>query len=256
MTHRFLTGRASAAWLALCLWPGVSGAAAPLPDAARIEAQRKAVFGKPLAAVPADQRLPAESRIQTEQARIEAERRSVFADPDLGRSPGGNAFPTIPTPARAQVDPMAIAQQYAARAGQRKQEELLAFASLSMPVESLKRLIREVGRVGGVVVLRGFKDRSFKATAAAIQALGVDASAVQINPNAFTQYRIEAVPALVLVKADTAMQLDGQGCALPDHYAGVTGDVSLRYALDTIAQRSPDYAPLARRYLTTLGDAR
>ncbi|VWC93313.1 putative conjugative transfer protein [Burkholderia contaminans] len=200
------------------------------------------------------QRMPSDERIATERARIEAERKPMFADPNLGRSATGNAFPAIPTPPRAQVDPLAVAQRYTARAQSRKQEELLAFASLSMPAESLKRLVRDVARAGGAVVLRGFRDGSMKTTAAAIQALGVDASAVQINPNAFKQYRITAVPAIVLVKADRALDLDAEGCSLPANFAGVIGDVTVPYALREIGRRSPEYQTLADRMLAGLGE--
>lgn len=198
--------------------------------------------------------MPSDAQISAERARIERERKPMFADPNLGRSAAGNAFPVIPTPPRAQLDPLAVAQRYAARAQSRKQEELLAFASLSMPAESLKRLVRDVARAGGAVVLRGFKDGSLKTTVSAIQALGVDASAVQVNPNAFKQYRITAVPAIVLVKADRALDLDAEGCSLPANFAGVTGDVTVTYALREIGRRSSDYQPLADRILTSMGE--
>ncbi|KMQ81306.1 IncF plasmid conjugative transfer protein TrbC [Candidatus Burkholderia pumila] len=100
------------------------------------------------------QRIPPDAQISAEQAGIEQERKPMFANPELGRSPAGNAFPDIPTPPRAQVDPLAVAQRYAARAQARRQEEFLAFASLSMPAESLRHLTRDVARVGGAVVLR------------------------------------------------------------------------------------------------------
>ncbi|HGO6126540.1 type-F conjugative transfer system pilin assembly protein TrbC [Burkholderia cepacia] len=198
--------------------------------------------------------MPSDAQIAAERTRIERERKPMFADPNLGRSAPGNAFPSIPTPPRAQLDPLAVAQRYAARAQARKQEELLAFASLSMPPESLKRLVRDVARAGGAVVLRGFKDGSLKTTVGAIQALGVDASAVQINPNAFKQYRIAAVPAIVLVKADRALELDAEGCSLPANFAGVTGDVTVPYALREIGRRAPEYRTLAERMLTGLGE--
>ncbi|ONC29723.1 conjugal transfer protein [Burkholderia pseudomallei] len=197
--------------------------------------------------------MPPDAQVATERARIERERKPMFADPNLGRSATGSALPAIPTPPRAQLDPLAVAQRYAARAQSRKQEELLAFASLSMPAESLKRLVRDVARAGGAVVLRGFKDGSLKTTVGAIQALGVDSSAVQINPNAFKQYRITAVPAIVLVKADRALDLDAEGCSLPANFAGVIGDVTVPYALREIGRRSSEYQSLAGRILASLG---
>ncbi len=98
------------------------------------------------------------------------------------------------------------------------------------------------------------KDRSLKATASTIQALGVDASAVQINPNAFKQYRINTVPAIVLVKAEHALELDTEGCALPTNFVGVSGDVTVSYALREISQCAPDYRTLAERMLANLGE--
>ncbi|KNH06836.1 IncF plasmid conjugative transfer protein TrbC [Candidatus Burkholderia brachyanthoides] len=123
-----------------------------------------------------------------------------------------------------------------------------------MPAESLRRLTRDVARAGGAVVLHGLKNRSLKATASAIQALGVDASAVQINPNAFKQYRINTVPAIVLVKADHALKLDTERCALPANFVGVSGDVTVPYALREISQRAPDHRTLAERMLASLGE--
>ncbi|KVM89635.1 conjugal transfer protein [Burkholderia stagnalis] len=227
------------------VWAAMSSAAL-----AQTGTQRGIVGDAPFSTVSAKDRMPADDRIRAEQARIERERKQMFGDVQ----PAPNVFPNIATPSPSRIDPLTIARRYQERAGQRRQEELLAFASLSMPAESLKRLIRDTARVGGVVVLRGFKDRSFKATAAAIQALGVDTSAVQINPNAFKQYRVSAVPAIVLVKADHVLDLDAEGCALPENFAGISGDVTLPYSLREIARRSPAYQSLATRMLASLGE--
>ena len=98
------------------------------------------------------------------------------------------------------------------------------------------------------MVLRGFKAGSIKATAAAMTELGVATGGVQINPNAFTKYRIKAVPAVVLVQPEGAELVDGEGCALPDKYVMVPGDVGLAYALDHIEHRSPEFREMAVRY--------
>jgi conjugal transfer pilus assembly protein TrbC len=78
--------------------------------------------------------------------------------------------------------------------------------------------------------------------------LGVATGGVQINPNAFTKYRIKAVPAVVLVQPEGAELVDGEGCALPDKYVMVAGDVGLAYALDNIERRSPEFREIAVRY--------
>jgi conjugal transfer pilus assembly protein TrbC len=124
----------------------------------------------------------------------------------------------------------------------------MVFASFTMPNESLKRLIADANRAGGVVVMRGFKDGSIKATALAIQGLGEASGNVQVNPNAFTKYRISAVPAVVLVKPEGSDLVDNQGCALPDKYVMVAGDVGLSYALEEIERRSAQFQQMAARY--------
>ena len=120
-----------------------------------------------------------------------------------------------------------------------------------MPRESLRRLLAQASQVGAAVVLRGFKDNSLKATAAAISELGENGGQsgnVLINPDAFTKYRVTAVPVVLLAKPESIAQVDLEGCALPDTYASVAGDVSLDYALDEIGRRDMRFAALAERY--------
>ena len=69
-----------------------------------------------------------------------------------------------------------------------------------------------------------------------------------VNPNAFVKYRIRSVPAVVLTKPNASDQLDAEGCALPDTYASVVGDVSLDYSLDTIARRDARFSEVAIRF--------
>jgi conjugal transfer pilus assembly protein TrbC len=159
-----------------------------------------------------------------------------------------NVFPNVQTPQSSGIDIEALARQYEQKAAVRKMDALMVFASFTMPRESLIRLVRQTGRVGGAVVFNGFKDNSLKATAAAIQELGEGSAHVQINPKAFTKYRVRAVPAVVLTKAEATDQVGEDGCALPNNYAAVSGDVSLDYALDEIAKRDPQFRRLAMRY--------
>jgi conjugal transfer pilus assembly protein TrbC len=67
----------------------------------------------------------------------------------------------------------------------------IAFASLSMPPEALKALVRDMGRAGGVTVLRGFPAGDaarFKQTLAAIWQ-GEDApAALGIDPGCFAPF--------------------------------------------------------------------
>jgi len=200
----------------------------------RIEAERKKVF---------------ESNVVDRQMqKIERERKELFDPENPATKNAPNNFPNIATPERSNVDLEALAKRYEQKAEARKVEGLMTFASFTMPKESLKRLIADTNRVGGVVVMRGFKDGSIKSTALAINELGEAGGNVQINPNAFTKYKIKAVPAIVLLKPNGSELVDNEGCALPDKYIMVAGDVGLSYAFEEIERRSPQFREMAIRY--------
>jgi len=195
--------------------------------------------------------MPTESAIAQEMQSVERQRKELF-DPNNAaiRNPA-QSFPKVPTPDPAQIDVEALARRYERGIEARKTDELMVFASFSMPRESLRRLLAQASQVGAAVVLRGFKDNSLKATAAAISELGENGGQsgnVLINPDAFTKYRVTAVPVVLLAKPESIAQVDLEGCALPDTYASVAGDVSLDYALDEIGRRDMRFAALAERY--------
>ena len=74
---------------------------------------------------------------------------------------------------------------------------------------------------------------------------------IQINPNAFKQYKVDVVPSIVLVKAKAEERIDEEGCILPQNYSKVTGDVSLEYALELMAKNeNGDLQNLANNYLS------
>ena len=215
----------------------------------RVEAQRKELFSPTNpAAQPSKGKLPSGAALEVERQRIEAERKAMFADDNAATKNAPNTFPDIATPERSGVDIESLARRYEGKAAARKTDGLMVFASFTMPAPTLKKLIADAKRAGGVVVLRGFKDGSLKNTAVAVSQLGEAAGNVQINPEAFKKYRVNAVPAVVLVKPDGQELVDDKGCALPDNYVMVAGDVGLGYALDDIAQRSLEFAEMAARY--------
>lgn len=219
----------------------------------RIEAERKAMFDTNNPATKAKApALPSSAAVQGEMKRIEAERKAMFDPNNPATKNAKNAFPNVPTPEVSNVDIQALAKRYEQRAQARRTDDLMVFVSFTMPPESLKRIVAQVNKVGGTVVLNGFKDNSWKATAVAIKDLGEKSGNVVVNPNAFTKYKIKAVPVTVLTKPEAIDQLDGEGCALPDTYAAVAGDVSLDYAMDEIAQRDRRFSDLAQRYARQL----
>lgn len=192
--------------------------------------------------------LPSSSKVQKEMQRIEVERKAMFDanNPEIERKK--NNFPNIPTPPVSTVDIQTIAKKYEQRADIRKTDELMIFVSFTMPAESLKRIILQAHQVGAAVIINGFKANSLKTTTNAIKQLGEAGGNVIINPNAFTKYEIKAVPTIVLAKPETLDQLDSDGCALPNTYVSVAGDVSLDYALNEISKRDAQFSLLATRY--------
>jgi len=216
----------------------------------RIETQRKQMFDANNPAAQAKKcAMPDSSDIDREVRRVERERKGMFDANNPATKNATNVFPNVPTPERAGIDIEALAKQYEKKAAARKMDDLMIFASFTMPKESLKRLVRQANRVGASVVLNGFKANSLKATSQAINELGEQSGNVIVNPKAFTKYKVKAVPTMVLASPANIDQVDNEGCALPDNFVAVAGDVSLDYALDEIARRSPQFEPVASRYI-------
>lgn len=218
-------------------------------ERARVEAERKGMFD---AANPATRARPAagpsDAELDREMRKVERERKALFDPDNPATRPAPNAFPNVPTPERSTIDLEALARRYERKAASRKTDGLMVFASFSMPAGSLKKLVNDTARAGGVVVLRGFKNGSIRATAVAVRELADAAGGVQINPDAFTKYRVTAVPAVVLVRPEAGERIDSEGCALPDAYVRVSGDVGLSYALGEIERRSSAFREMAVRY--------
>ncbi len=110
----------------------------------------------------------------------------------------------------------------------------IVFVSLSMPMGSLVRLAEDAQKIGGVLVMRGTVNGSLKQTVEAVQRLSEKGVEVQIDPQAFTRYQVNVVPAMVV-------DLSGpQGCeaskACANRSALIEGDVSLGYSLAYIAR--------------------
>lgn len=131
---------------------------------------------------------------------------------------------------------------------------LIAFASLSMPPESLKRMIADVSKAGGMVVFRGFSPGGPKPFMAALhEAIGDTSGAhVSIDPRPFRAYGIAAVP--TYVAASSSFDLcTGEDCASsPTPYDRIAGNVTTHFALETIAQGHGPGAPVAKQALANL----
>jgi conjugal transfer pilus assembly protein TrbC len=121
--------------------------------------------------------------------------------------------------------------------------QFIAFASLSMPPAALRQLIADTAKAGGVVVFRGFPNNSMKAFSAMLGKVVTDKdqlSNVGIDPRLFRAFNVEAVPTYVAVSTDFDL-CAGLNCttSVPTHDK-ITGNVSVRYVLDTfVAAHGP-----------------
>src|SRR3546814_796240 len=80
--------------------------------------------------------------------------------------------------------------------------QLIVFASLSMPEQSLKQLIRDTAKAGGTVVFNGFPGNSMKAFQQGIMKVVDNQDAygsIGIDPRLFRAFDVTAVPAIVVV---------------------------------------------------------
>ncbi len=132
---------------------------------------------------------------------------------------------------------------------------LVAFASLSMPEASLRRLIGDVTAAGGVVVFRGFPAGNPARFAVAMQKLVASdqAASVLIDPRLFRAFAVQSVPTWIATTSDY-VPCDSLTCvsAVPS-YDRIAGNITTRYALDAIADGGGAGAPVARMGLAHLG---
>ncbi len=155
----------------------------------------------------------------------------------------------LPQPATT-ANPADVAKQFRQQPLQTKPAtpEMMIFVSFSMPRESLLRIVEQSERPGARLIFRGFNGDKMTDMSKRISALlGNHRVEAVIHPPAFTQFKVNQVPALVLAQSDAGDQLDS-GCAQPDRYVKVTGDVSQDYALEYIERTSPQWAATARSF--------
>jgi len=135
------------------------------------------------------------------------------------------------------------------------QPRLIAFASTSMPKAALAALIADVGKAGGVVVLRGFPQGSAKKLTAALAPIAQESADLEhlgIDPRLFRAFHVEAVPTYVVAASDFAL-CDGFDCStnVPPHDR-MSGNVTLAHVLETFVQGNGPGARIAAQHLARL----
>jgi len=156
-------------------------------------------------------------------------------------------------------DAMVRDQAAAERSALGTSPRFIAFASLSMPEASLKALVQDMARAGGVTVLRGFPGGNadlFKRRLASIWSDGSETGSLGIDPRLFRAFAIEAAPSFIMLGGDYS-PCDGFDCTshVPAHDR-IAGNVSVVYVLETFAGGGGPGASAARHHLTQLEGAR
>lgn len=133
--------------------------------------------------------------------------------------------------------------------------QLVVFASLSMPEQSLKALIRDTAAAGGTVVFRGFPGNSMKAFQQGIMKVvdnKDDYGNIGIDPRLFRAFDVKSVPAIVVVTSSFDL-CDGFNCTTQvPPFDVMTGNVTLGFALETFAQGNGPGAAIAGQALSRL----
>jgi len=149
-------------------------------------------------------------------------------------------------------DPAALAEKYRTmKEGMSKSakdsDELVVFVSLSMPPAALNRIGEQAKKAGAIVVFRGLKYGLRKGAWAdsmnALKPIADTGADVQINPELFERFNVQAVPTLVV---STSAPQGCQGNQCEGGSVALVGDVSIDYALQTLAPRKDAIGRIAR----------
>lgn len=186
----------------------------------------------------------------------EEQRASVQGLVDNATQRAAALKPTRGNPASGGVDLDALVGEakQAMQPEPRSAPMFIAFASLSMPADSLKRLIADVSKAGGMVVFRGFPasgGRTFMEQLRKVVPQGEQAH-ISIDPRLFTAYHVEAVPTYVAASASFPL-CSGPDCiSEPTPYDRLAGNVTTHFALETFVDGNGPGAPTARAALGLL----
>jgi len=156
------------------------------------------------------------------------------------------------TPLNAQstkADFERLARPGAVQAQQRTpkyEEDLMIFVSMSMPEQMLMAYAQQAKRFNAVLMLRGFVDDKLSKTREVIMRLNKSGARWEVSPEPFKHFKIDKVPAVVLATAESG-KITEEGCARPDTFTSIFGDMSILDALDKMALRAqPAIAELAK----------
>jgi conjugal transfer pilus assembly protein TrbC len=200
---------------------------------------------------------PFVSQVLDRQAKAKVEQRATvesLVETASRKVKALKSVPGAPSPTGVDLD-MLVSQ-----AGQAMTPEVssapmfMAFASLSMPADSLQRMIADVSKTGGMVVFRGFSSaggRAFIEQLRKVVPQG-EAAHISIDPRLFSAYHVTAVPTYVAASSNFTL-CSGPDCVNdPPAYDRMAGNVTAHFALETFADGKGPGAPVAAKALAHL----
>lgn len=134
---------------------------------------------------------------------------------------------TIISNKEKQIFNKAFGDAMKGKKNQAPQSNIMVFISLSMPKESLQNYYIEAKKFNATLMIRGFIDDSLSKTVAYFKAAQDEGVMVQVDPHSFEKFNIVQVPTIIVKDGNCLLNTS---CA----YDKITGNVSLRYALEKI----------------------
>lgn len=124
---------------------------------------------------------------------------------------------------------------------------LMIFVSASMPQQSLKDLMIQARKYGGVLVFRGVIG-SLRNTQQYLAALSKENVSALIDPRLFEMFQVKIVPTFVVLNKATS-NCQGNGCDLTPMHDRISGNITLYYALEQIAEGNGNASSTAANLL-------
>lgn len=137
------------------------------------------------------------------------------------------------------------------------------FVSSSIPPETMRNLMHDASRLGVTVFFNGNIDEKdplkFTKLKEYLMSLKLQSFVdIKIHPPAFTKFKITQVPAIVVAAEDVDSRLDESGCADPQDFDIIRGDVKLDWALEKVYTESKSDAikTIASQYMEKINTSK
>jgi len=199
--------------------------------------------------------LAASARERAKAVTTEASQNAEGAKANGRRYAGAAARPGAADDATFDFDKMVADAGDMAMQGMGEAPRFIAFASLSMPADSLRQMMDDVTRAGGVVVFRGLTQGSAKVMTDALGKVlkpGERMDGVGIDPRLFRAFGVTEVPAYIVTASDFDLCSGFDCTAQVPPFDRMTGNVTARFALESFSEGGGPGARIARQHLARL----